>query len=83
MPDPATDANYPWLYWASHKLFFTSSGNSGEGGAGYSLRRSFDIKSMRKLKPSESLAFVFQYSDIAGAPPLQFTAGQTRVLLAN
>jgi len=81
VPDPASEPEYPWLFWASHALHFTGTSVDG-GAAGISVRRSFDVRSMRKMKPRESLIWVSEYSDLAGAPPLTATAGITRVLLA-
>ena len=83
MPDPVTtDQDYPWLYWADHDFFFPV--NSVESAlATTSLRRAFDIKSMRKMKPRETLAMVIQYVDSVGAPPITVEASQTRVLVAT
>ena len=81
LPDPADEPEFPWLYWASHDFFFAGTGaQPAIEVAG--LRRSFDIKSMRKVKPRESLIVVGQYTDRVGAPPLQINVQQTRVLLA-
>ncbi len=83
MPDPTDEPEYPWLYWANHSFFFPSTLTLlGQTDAG-SIRRSFDIRSMRKLKPRESLAFVAQYTDRAGAPPLQLDVAVTRVLVGT
>ena len=82
MPDPVAEPDYPWLFWASHPMFFPNSSLEGSG-ASRSVRRSFDIRSMRKMKPRETLAMVIQYADTAGVPPLQFAAAQTRVLVAT
>jgi len=84
MPDPAGDADYPWLYWMDHPLFFPEAGAPLGGAAGMgSLRHSFDVKTMRKFKPKESLVFVMQYSDIAGNPPIQVLQGAVRCLFAT
>jgi hypothetical protein len=82
VPDPASEPNYPWLYWASHPFFFGATGADPASEA-CSVRHSFDVRSMRKLKARESLALVVEYADIAGTPALKFTAGSTRVLLAS
>jgi len=78
-PDPAGEAEYPWLYWASHKFYFGGTGAEPSAGPG-AVRKSFDIRSMRKFRPGESLVFVTQYVDIAGLPPMTFSAGETRIL---
>ena len=79
-PDPGGEAEYPWLYWASHKLYFPTGTDGYTGDCG-NFRRSFDIRSMRKMKPRETLAFIMEYSDMVGTPALRFTAGATRVLI--
>ncbi len=81
MPDPGGEPDYPWLYWAEHPLFFVDTSLAGEETR--SLRRSFDIRSMRKMKPREALAMVIEYQDIAGTPPIQVVSAQTRVLVAD
>jgi len=87
MPDPLTEAAYPWLYWASHGMWFPSatSGAAGEGpqGASASFRKVIDIRSMRKLKNRESLVLVVEYVDRTGLPPVEFNPGTFRVLLGQ
>jgi len=82
LPDPNDEAEYPWLYWASHAFHFqdTSVDPSQAGG---SIRKAFDVKSMRKVKPRESLVFVVQYTNIAGSPPMTIVSGVVRVLTAT
>ncbi len=82
LPDPAGNPEYPWLYWRSHP-FHAGSTDSDVGGSGLSTRVPFDIKSMRKISPSQSLVFVGQYADVNGTPPLTWSAGITRILLAR
>ena len=74
LPEPIGDPDYPWLYWSSHPFHFANvtTDPSQQGG---SLRHTFDIRSMRKMKTSESLTAVIQYSDIAGAPPMTIVLG--------
>jgi len=84
MPDPGDDHGFPWLYWASHPI--ASNGTLEESAlANMSVRKVFDIKSMRKIKPSESLISVAQYANIGsgGDPPLTLAVGGWRVLLAH
>jgi len=84
LPDPGDEPDYPWLYWREHAFHFgaAASGTAGEGaqGAGGSVRESFDIRSMRRMKPRESLTWVFQYVNGVGLPPLQMFAAGPRVL---
>jgi len=85
IPDPAGEPDFPWLYWASHSLFYPSavSGTAGQGDQSRlgSVRVPFDIKSMRKMKPRESLALIVQYVDINGTPPIRFGLAHSRILL--
>jgi len=81
LPDPAGEAEYPWLYHASHALIFASNGPD-HSPQGASVRHRFDVRSMRKVKPRESLSMIVQYVDGAGAPPITFGTGIIRVLNA-
>ncbi len=80
VPDPSGDPEYPWLYWASHPIVFSGTGTTG---AAIAFRHRFDVRSMRKMKPKESLAMIIQYVDIAGTPPITFLNGLVRVLIAG
>ena len=82
VPDPGGEPEYPWLYWASHSLFFGSTQVDPASDAA-SLRAKFDIRSMRKMKPRETLAFIVQYININGNPDLKLLIGATRVLLGG
>ena len=82
LPDPIDDLGLPWLYWAIHMFRFPST--SIEGAAGSTvLRKSFDIRSMRKVTNGQSLALIVQYADGTGLPPVTFSMSQTRVLIAT
>ena len=80
MPDPGNEADYPWLFWASHSMRWNSTTVQDDDGSGY-LRRLVDIRSMRKVKPRETLGWVFQYSDGGGAPPVNVGNSRCRVLV--
>ena len=84
LPDPGAEPQYPWLYWADHVIRINATAspfvNFGDGPA--NVRKSFDIRSMRKLKPRESLTVVAEYTDIVGTPGLTLSLGFTRVLVA-
>ena len=82
MPDPRDEADFPWLFWASHELLFPTT-TADPSALVSSVRRTFDIKSMRKLKPRESLVFVAQYVDKGGAPPVSIVSAVTRILVAT
>ncbi len=82
MPDPSDDIGYPWLFWADHFLFFPTNTQTNASRQS-SVRRSFDVHSMRKIKPSESLVFVVQYTDVVGTPTIHVGVAATRVLTAH
>ncbi len=80
MPDPDDEPGFPWLYQMSHPFFYNST-SVVDAQAGLSVRRTIDIRSMRKIKPRESIGWVTQYVDVTGAPPLQIVVGKMRVLV--
>ena len=82
MPDPGSEPQYPWLFWAEHKLFYPSAGAPLADSGNLSVRQRIDVKSMRKMSPRQTLAVVVQYADVSGTPPIQVLFGQTRVLIA-
>ena len=84
MPDPCDEPEYPWLYWASHSIGYSGTAVNENLGSGV-VRVSFDIKSMRKIKPSESLVSIVQNAPVgsAGSPPMTIVVGGLRVLLAH
>jgi len=81
-PDPADEPEFPWLYYRSHGLFF-GQGTDDPGNAGESVRIAFDIRTMRKFKPRESLVWAVQYEDDGGAPAIRLGIGHVRVLIAT
>ncbi len=82
MPDPNAEGGYPWLYWRSHPMFFRTTTEDPSDGRG-SIRVTFDVKSMRKVKASQSLVPVIQYADVSGLPALRIDFGATRVLVGG
>ncbi len=82
LPDPDEEPDYPWLYWGSHTFFYGNTALDA-GSDAFSIRKEFDIRSMRKIKPRESLVVVKQYSDTVGAPPMSLFNARTRVLVAT
>ncbi len=84
MPDPNSEPEFPWLYWASHPLSSTGAGSDNSDQTnGISVRKSFDVRSMRKFKPGRSLIVVIEAIDTAGNMPITVTLGATRVLIAT
>ncbi len=48
MPDPSSEPDYPWLYWADHPLYFAATDATVDPkNDTTSLRHRFDIRSMR------------------------------------
>ncbi len=80
MPDPSQEPSYPWLYWAEHAFWFADTGTDLNQ---LNLRKYFDIKSMRKFKPNQSLVMIAQYVNLVGNPPLQIVTGSTRVMIGT
>ena len=84
LPDPGGEPEYPWLYWAEYDFGFpaglaTSGAGSTDSVAGV-VRDHYDIRSMRRMKPRESLVFVVEYTDEAGTPAMDIELSKTRVL---
>ncbi len=82
LPDPAGNTDYPWLYWAEHVFeIFDSTPNLTSDVE--QIRVRFESRAMRKMKGSQSLAWCFQYADVAGTPPYTIQGAQTRVLIGG
>ena len=82
MPDPGDEGSFPWLFWASHRLIFRTTSLDPSSRAA-SVRQGFDVKSMRRIAPNETLAFIADYEDTAGTPPVTFACANTRVLIGT
>jgi len=81
VPDPASEAGYPWLYWVDHPFQYTIATDLNESSV-HAVRHRFDVRTMRKFSPGESLTWVIEYTNSGGNPPLEVNVGITRVLLA-
>jgi len=81
VPDPISEGDYPWIYWATHQFFFVDASVDPANAAVAQLRQRFDVKAMRKMKPRENLVFVVEYADGTGAPAMTVQLGTTRVLI--
>ena len=79
VPDPGAEGEYPWLWWRSVPIFVEGNDYDSAGAA----RVMVDTKAMRKMKPRESLAWVVQYVDVSGTPPMKVMIAHTRVLLGH
>ena len=84
-PDPAGEPEYPWIWWGSMRLTtqVSSATKTGEGWGIPQQRIEVDSKAMRRIKPGESLVWVGQSSEAAGAPTTEMSFGQTRVLIGT
>ncbi len=83
LPDPADESEYPWLFWKQHELAaLTADPAQVQDGIGV-VRQAFDVRSQRKMKPRETLAYVVQYVDVSGAPPVSARMAAVRCLLAT
>jgi len=82
LPDPLTEADYPWLYWTEF-IMGAIVATPEQTGGGVGFRQTLDIRSQRKLKPRESLVVVGEYVDVSGAPPVDVDFSQVRVLVAT
>ncbi len=81
LPDPAGQPQFPWLFWAEHAFYYSST-DPESASAAASGRFPIDIRSMRKFSPRETLVWVVQYVNASGNPPMRVHVAQTRVLRA-
>ena len=81
LPDPSGEGDFPWLYWKRH-AFFMADGAVAPRIAN-ALRMEFDVRSMRRIRPGQSLFWVSEYADIAGTPPMQCILTGVRVLFGT
>ena len=82
MPDPAGEPEYPWLWWGEWRL--DSIVAAAEEGAGLTVHRvSVDTKAMRKIKPGQNIAWIFELGGVVGAPATIIEQTQTRVLIGT
>ncbi len=79
MPDPGAEPEYPWLFW-KQVILTVESATPAFGRIDNSVRMDFDIRSMRKMKPRESLIWVLEYGNFSGSPPVTANLGIVRVL---
>ena len=82
VPDPSGEPEYPWLWWKDFRLeSFIAAGEEAIGST--VVRQEIDTKSMRKVKPGQSLAWQVQFGGVAGAPVTNVQLMQTRVLIGT
>jgi len=81
-PDPADEPEYPWLWWGVKRLHSTATGALDQIGSSV-VRFSADTKAMRRVHPSQSLAWVLQIGGAIGAPVTIYHLSQSRVLVGT
>ena len=79
MPDPGDELDYPWLWWG--EILLQKWLPAGDSASEASVRVEVDTKAMRKVKPRQSLVWVFQGIRLNGTPITQLLVGATRVLI--
>ncbi len=82
MPDPAGDADFPWLWWMDvpltmHEMLAAVPQSITQIG---SARVLVDSKAMRKVKPAQSLIWVLSHPD---AIQVDIDIALTRVLIGT
>ena len=82
MPDPAAEAEYPWLWYG--EIMLRQIGTSDVAAWGINaMRLDVDTRAMRRMKPGQSLAWVMQHQVVAGAPIVNVYFGQGRALVGT
>ena len=82
LPEPFGDVSYAgWLYTADHP-FGANAAVEESALALMSIRKHFDVKSMRKFRTDQTIAMVAMLADVGsgGAPPMTIVAGGTKLL---
>ena len=82
MSDLGGEPDYPWLYWSDVPLL-SFDASIAEGLSLLNRVITFDVRSKRKVAPRQGLAFVGEYADATGAPPLTVVTGGIRFLIAE
>ena len=83
VPDPATEPEYPWVWWKEFTLeAYVAAGHIGGWGPN-AQRYDIDSKAMRKVKPGEGIVIVGDRTNLAGAPVVNHDIGQLRVLIGT
>ena len=85
VPDPAVEGGYPWMWYKSVPMqsTFAIDGTGTDHSGQLQTRVEVDSKAMRRIKASESLAFIVQYTDLNGLPPVVVLQPNFRILLGH
>jgi len=82
VPDPASEPEFPWIWWKGMRLdAFSASAQNAYGST--NQRYEMDSKAMRKIKPGETVVMVTQVAGAIGAPVTLLDIGQIRVLIGT
>ncbi len=87
LPDPGSEPEFPWVWYG--EMFLQSREATGAGNPTSSAwgplaqRIEIDSKGMRKVKPGESVAIVWEVDNAVGAPVIEFDTGNLRVLVGT
>ncbi len=82
MPDPAAEADYPWLWWYAGSFLFPEASLGVRGGTAGQARIRIESSAMRKVGPRQSLVAVVEYVNAVGDPPMDMLFS-TRVLVGT
>jgi len=69
MPDPLTDIAYPWMWWDT---WFLKPGSATVGNpqpqSSVQSNMVVDVKAMRKVGIDQTIALIFEVTDVVGTP---------------
>ena len=83
VPDPNGDPEFPWLWWQQYNLESQLAAASTSEGPSMVRMPYFDSRSMRKVKPSESLIMVLEVFGAVGGPQTIIEIPAVRVLIGT
>jgi len=86
MPDPQAEPSFPWLYWSVHALRaeIADGATSPADQSGSKLERVVvDSKAMRKVRPNQSLAIMFDAINLSGTGTVAIVVPRIRVLVGR
>ena len=82
LPDPASELEYPWLWWGSMNLASEVAAAPTAWGPGAQFME-VDTKAMRRVKPQQSLALIVEVFSATGAPVTLLKSTAMRVLVGT
>ncbi len=83
LPDPASEPEYPWMWWGEMRLESQLAGPDGDAWGTANQRLEVDTKGMRRVKPGQTMVMVGQSTNVAGAPATLIDVGQMRTLIGT